>query len=141
MAERSVPDQEAMLALGAELAAIARPPLIVTLSGPLGAGKTTLVRGWLHALGHQGAVRSPTYTLVESHELAGMAVHHVDLYRLADGSEIEFLGLRELQTADAIWLVEWPERAAGMLPPIDWALAIAWAGEGRRVSGLPAATG
>jgi len=109
------------------------------LSGPLGAGKTTLVRAWLRALGHAGAVRSPTYTLIESYPLGVGTVHHLDLYRLADPEELEFLGLRDLLTPDAICLVEWPEHGLGVLPPADWQFTLDYADTGRRISGLPPA--
>lgn len=126
-----------MAALGLELARRLAPPRVVTLSGPLGAGKTELVRACLHGLGHDGPVRSPTYTLVESYPLATCTVHHLDLYRLGDPEELELIGIRDLATADAVWLIEWPDRGGDRLPPVDWAIAIAYAGSGRRVSGLP----
>ncbi len=106
---------------------------MVYLSGPLGAGKTTLVRGMLRGLGFEGRVKSPSYGLVESYALDGLAVHHLDLYRLADPGEIEFLGLEDLLADDALLLVEWPERGIGALPPADTEIRIGMAGEGRRV--------
>lgn len=137
MAERTAADPDAMAALGAELAGALAPPRVVTLRGPLGAGKTTLVRACLRALGHEGPVRSPTYTLIESYPLGDRTVHHLDLYRLGDPEELELIGVRDLATADAVWLIEWPERGGDRLPPADWALEIAYADCGRRVRGLP----
>jgi tRNA threonylcarbamoyladenosine biosynthesis protein TsaE len=137
VAERYVADPAAMAELGAELARLLKPPHVVTLSGPLGAGKTELVRACLRGLGHGGAVRSPTYTLVETYPLAGCTVHHLDLYRLGDPEELELIGVRDLATADAVWLIEWPDRGGDRLPEADWALEIAYADVGRRVSGLP----
>jgi tRNA threonylcarbamoyladenosine biosynthesis protein TsaE len=93
--------------------------LQIQLHGDLGAGKTTLARGFLQALGHSGLVRSPTYTLVESYALGAVTVVHTDLYRLQDPDELEALGLRELAVAAHVWLVEWPERAGSWLPVAD----------------------
>lgn len=128
-----------MEALGARLAGAIRAPAVVGLTGPLGAGKTTLVRGFLHALGHGGPVRSPTYTLVESYSLPPQTIHHLDLYRLADPEELENLGVRDLQDPAAIWLVEWPERGQGFLPALDWSIRIECdaGGTRRRLDGLP----
>lgn len=96
-------------------------PLLLFLSGELGAGKTTLTRGLLQALGVSGPVRSPSYTLVETHAAGRLAVLHVDLYRLADPDELEPLGLRDAHVPDTLWVVEWPERAGGTLPaPTLW---------------------
>lgn len=140
MAERTVADADAMLALGAELAAVLRPPAVVALEGPLGAGKTTLVRGWLRALGHTGPVRSPTYTLLETYLLAGVRVHHLDLYRIGDPEELEFIGVRDLVGDDALWLIEWPQRGGSRLPPLDHRIRIEYDAAGRRVHGLPDVT-
>ncbi len=125
--------------LGSELAAAmtgvahARPVLI-TLTGPLGAGKTTLVRSFLRTLGHRGAVRSPTYTLVEIYDFATFSVAHLDLYRLGDASELEFLGYRDFSESGWVCLVEWPERAAGALGRADLAIALDYQGSGRNVT-------
>jgi tRNA threonylcarbamoyladenosine biosynthesis protein TsaE len=89
------------------------------LHGDLGAGKTTLARGFLHALGHAGVVRSPTYTLVETYVLGALTVVHADLYRLLDPAEFEGLGLRDQATAGHVWLIEWPQRAGQWLPAAD----------------------
>lgn len=142
MAERQVDSPADMEALGASLAAQLRAPIVVGLEGSLGAGKTTLVRGFLRGLGHAGAVRSPTYTLVETYAFDGTVVHHLDLYRLADPEELENLGVRDLADHAAIWLVEWPERGRGFLPALDRCIHIdALEGDQRRLSGLPDALG
>lgn len=131
-----IPDEERMLALGRALgeAASAARGLVVYLEGDLGAGKTTLARGWLAGMGHAGRVKSPTYTLLEPYVLPdGRELAHLDLYRLADPEELEFLGLREIH--GGTWLlVEWPEKGAGHLPAPDLEVRIAFpAGGGRRV--------
>jgi len=118
---------------GARLAGCLTPGLLVFLQGELGAGKTTLVRGLLRALGHRGAVKSPTYTLVESYRLPSFTVHHLDLYRLGDPEELEWLGIRDLLAGDALCLIEWPARGAGVLPAPDLVISLDYAGGGRRV--------
>lgn len=106
----------------------------IHLEGDLGAGKTTLVRGFLRALGHAGAVRSPTYTLIEPYEFAGLTVLHFDLYRVADPDELEYLGVREQSDERTLWLVEWPDRGAGWLPDAELVLHLAPENGGRRLA-------
>lgn len=134
MIEQRLPDPEAQVAFGARLAALLPPRLIVYLEGDLGTGKTTLTRGVLAGLGHRGAARSPTYTLLEPYEIGERRLYHLDLYRLGDPQELEYLGLRDLLAEDAVWMVEWPERGLGMLPPPDLVIAIAYVPNGRHLS-------
>ena len=124
-------DSPATEMLGQVLAATRPARAVVHLHGDLGAGKSTLARALLRALGVQGAIRSPTYTLVEQYPLAtgGMALH-LDLYRIGDPGELEFLGLDPAETR--LWLVEWPERGQGGLPAADLDVVLAVEGEGRR---------
>jgi tRNA threonylcarbamoyladenosine biosynthesis protein TsaE len=105
---------------------------VLYLQGELGAGKSTCARSLLRALGVTGPVRSPTYTLVENYELAGLTCIHVDLYRLQTLTEIDELGLRDLVGPDCLLLVEWPERGGAALPPPDLELALKYAGDGRQ---------
>jgi tRNA threonylcarbamoyladenosine biosynthesis protein TsaE len=128
-------DAEATERLARALAQTAPTPAVVHLQGDLGAGKSTLARGWLRALGVTGAVRSPTYTLVERYALPAGEALHLDLYRIADGAELEFLGLDD---ADAVlWLVEWPERGGDSLPAADLRVGLVIEGAGRRCELLP----
>jgi tRNA threonylcarbamoyladenosine biosynthesis protein TsaE len=124
-----------MLAIGAAFASALKNlagPLVVTLEGELGAGKTTFVAALLHAFGFVGHVRSPTYTLIEPYELAGRALYHLDLYRLTDPREVDALALRDLLESRSIFLIEWPERGAGALPAPDIAISIRYAGADAR---------
>lgn len=129
-----LPDEAATARLGAALLVELDGPALVLLAGDLGAGKTTLVRGFLRAAGHTGPVRSPTYTLVESYRAECGPVHHFDLYRLGDPLELEELGGRDYFAGDAWCFVEWPERAAGLLPPADLVIELAVLGTGRRAT-------
>ncbi len=123
-------DAEATERLAQALARTAPTPAVVHLHGDLGAGKSTLARGWLRALGVTGAIRSPTYTLVERYPLPVGEAFHLDLYRIGDGAELEFLGLDDADAA--LWLVEWPERGGASLPAADLRVALAIEGDGRR---------
>ena len=106
--------------------------LVMYLDGDLGAGKTTTVRALLHALGVTGAVRSPTYTLIERYDTARGEIAHLDLYRIADPEELEYLALDELAERARLWLVEWPQRGQGALPLPDLILRLGVEGHGRR---------
>lgn len=127
------PDADAQQALGSVLADLCPVDCSVHLSGDLGAGKTTLVRGFLRGRGHAGPVRSPTYTLIEPYELPSGAVYHLDLYRLGDPEELEYLGLRDLLGDDLTLLIEWPERGSGWLPAPDLDIHIGHLDEGRDI--------
>ena len=126
-------DEAATLHLGAMLAGVLRPGLKIYLSGELGAGKTTLVRGVLRALGYRGRVRSPTFTLVELYGLSRLDLYHFDFYRFDDPREWSDAGFRDAFSAAAACLVEWPEKAAGQLPPADLRIRLDHADAGRRV--------
>ena len=125
-------------AIGATLARAVPPACVIYLEGDLGTGKTTLVRGFMRGLGHQGAVKSPTYTLIEPYELNDRRCFHFDLYRLADPGELEYLGVRDLLAGDAVLLVEWPDRGEGELPPADLVIRINYQGTGRELQFLAA---
>jgi tRNA threonylcarbamoyladenosine biosynthesis protein TsaE len=129
-----LPDEAATAALGAEIAAGLEPGLSIHLRGELGAGKTTLVRGVLRALGHQGPVKSPTYTLVELYEVSRLVLHHFDFYRFHDPREWSDAGFRESFNGRNVSLIEWPEKAGGLLPPADVEIDLASSGDGRSAS-------
>ncbi len=130
-------------ALGASLAPLVKryPGGVLYLEGALGAGKTTLTRGLLRALGVRGSIRSPTYTLLEPYEIENRPLLHLDLYRLNDPRELEQIGLRDYSPSQCWWLVEWPERGAGFLPPPDLRIALSHESGGRSAvwSGMRAA--
>jgi tRNA threonylcarbamoyladenosine biosynthesis protein TsaE len=126
-----LPDTAATLALARDLAPVLRRGGIVYLRGELGAGKTTFARGVLRALGVGERIKSPTYSLLERYQANGHDAFHLDLYRIAAVGELEWLGLDELDTSEAIVLVEWPERGYGALPPPDLEVTLEHAGSQR----------
>lgn len=127
-------NEEAQVGFGEALGLALQGRGLVYLEGELGAGKTTLTRGILRAYGHQGAVKSPTYTLVEPYELGSQRIYHLDLYRLSDPEELEFIGGRDVFADDALILVEWPSRGEGWLPTPDLRLMLEVAAQGRLVA-------
>lgn len=125
-------DTAATEKLGRDLAALLPEDTcgwMILLQGELGAGKSTLARSLLRALGHEGNVPSPTYTLVEPYCLGEKTVYHVDLYRIADAKELEFLGWSDLR--DGLLLIEWPERVNGLSAEADVLVELRYEGEGR----------
>jgi tRNA threonylcarbamoyladenosine biosynthesis protein TsaE len=130
-------DEVALAAVAARLAGCVRAGGVVYLRGELGAGKTTFARALLGALGVGARIKSPTYSLVESYSAGDLAIHHLDLYRIADPGELEWLGLADLTVGPYLLLVEWPERAGRALPSPDLVVSLAHAG-GKRDAALDA---
>lgn len=133
MNEQIIKSSAAMEQLGAALAQACQSGALIFLEGELGAGKTTLARGFLRALGWQGKVKSPTYTLMEDYDIDGYPVCHMDLYRLLDPEELEWLGIRDVLNQDTLCLVEWPDKGDGILPAPDLRVVIKYQGEAREV--------
>ncbi len=132
-----LPDERALGELARRLAARLASPALVCLGGDLGAGKTAFVRAFLRGLGFEGPVRSPTYTLVESYSLDGLTVHHLDLYRLCEPEELEFLGFRDLMADPALVFIEWAEKGEGWLGEPDLDLSLVPEAAGRRLVVTP----
>ncbi|KMN11423.1 tRNA (adenosine(37)-N6)-threonylcarbamoyltransferase complex ATPase subunit type 1 TsaE [Pseudomonas helleri] len=130
-------DEEAMVAFGGQLANITQGHGLIFLEGDLGAGKTTLSRGIIRGLGHTGAVKSPTFTLVEPYEIGDIRAYHFDLYRLVDPEELEFMGIRDYFDEDALCLIEWPQKGAGFLPKADLTITIRPHNTGRALTLSP----
>jgi tRNA threonylcarbamoyladenosine biosynthesis protein TsaE len=117
--KRAVPTEEAVKELAARFARHLEAPMVIYLKGDLGAGKTTFARAYIHALGYDGYVKSPSYGLLETYEAGGQKVLHLDLYRIEDPEELEFLALRDLFDGRSTLLVEWPEQGEKFLPKAD----------------------
>ncbi|MCB5189844.1 tRNA (adenosine(37)-N6)-threonylcarbamoyltransferase complex ATPase subunit type 1 TsaE [Methylobacillus arboreus] len=129
----ALPDEAATLAFGSRLAQVLTPGLNIYLHGDLGAGKTTLVRGLLRALGHTGKVKSPTYTLVEPYVVSTLNLYHFDLYRFVDPEEWDAAGFRDYFNPESLCLVEWPEKAQELLPAPDIDIRMQPEEQGRRI--------
>jgi len=127
-------DEAATIAFGQRLAKAINSKGLLTLSGNLGSGKTTLSRGLIQSYGHSGAVKSPTYTLVEPYEIGEKRIYHFDLYRMEDPEELEFIGLWDYLTQEALIIIEWPEKAFGVLPPADLAIQLEPQEKGRKIT-------
>ena len=129
-----LPDEVALIAQGADLAVRSEPGVVIELRGDLGAGKTTLSRGLIQAMGHRGAVKSPTYTLVEPYEHLMPPVYHFDLYRIADPDELNYIGVDAYFNDESVCLIEWPEKASSVLPQADLCIRLEHDPKGRYLS-------
>ncbi|HEX5306300.1 MAG TPA: tRNA (adenosine(37)-N6)-threonylcarbamoyltransferase complex ATPase subunit type 1 TsaE [Dyella sp.] len=136
----ALPDEAATQALAGRVAAAIDGGLVCHLHGPLGAGKSAFARALLHALGVSGRIKSPTYSLIESYPLGDALAWHLDLYRIADPDELEWLGIDALGEPGAVVLIEWPERGAGAVPAADVELFLSYAGSGRQAALRAAST-
>lgn len=128
-----LPNVEATECFARRLAQGLSAPMIMTFQGEIGAGKTTLIRAMLRALGVQSAIKSPTFSLVESYLIESLCIHHFDLYRIHDETELEYIGFRDYFTANAVCLIEWPERAMNDIHPVDINISFEFKGLGRQM--------
>jgi len=133
-----VPDEAASAAVAARFAAAVRTPCVIWLEGDLGAGKTLFARAFIHALGYEGYVKSPSYGLLETYHAGGVKVLHLDLYRIEDPEELEYLAIRDLFENDTVLLVEWPDRGGSLLPAADLTLRFFERSDTRCIRCVPA---
>ena len=134
---RNVPDEAASASLAGRFASVLEPPCVIYLRGELGAGKTLFTRAYIHAQGFEGYVKSPSYGLLETYELEGQTVLHLDLYRIEDPEELEFLAIRDLYGPDTVLMVEWPDRGDHFLPAPDLVLEFGETDESRFIRCRP----
>jgi tRNA threonylcarbamoyladenosine biosynthesis protein TsaE len=130
----NLPTERCSQEFAATLASILKPALTLVFSGDIGTGKTTIIRAMLQAAGVSCAIKSPTFSLVESYQIGHLAVHHFDFYRLHDESELDCMGFRDYFTSDTICCIEWPERVAGFLERSDLSFTLSPCGLGREMS-------
>ena len=131
--EIDLPDEQASERIAERLAACLLSPLVLTFSGDIGTGKTTLIRAMLRSLGVQTAIKSPTFSLVESYQGTDLQIHHFDLYRIHDEAELDYIGFRDYFSANALCCIEWPERAPGYLAVADIKFTLGLKGLGRKM--------
>ena len=129
--EMLFPNEQELEVFANKFASDLHLPLVIWLQGDLGAGKTSFARALIHALGYKGRVKSPTYGLLEQYQIASLQVLHMDLYRINDPGELEFLGLEDLLDNKTILLIEWPDRGGDWLPEPDFIFEFGYASEGR----------
>lgn len=126
-------DEQASEQLALVLARSLSAPLILSFSGEIGAGKTTLIRAMLRALGVSSAIKSPTFSLLEHYDCLGFSVHHFDLYRIHHEDELEYIGFRDYFSGDSVCCIEWAERAGRLLPHVDVLFDLKLCGAGREL--------
>jgi tRNA threonylcarbamoyladenosine biosynthesis protein TsaE len=129
--KKHFPDERSLIHFANKFAYEIPRPLVIWLEGDLGAGKTSFTRGLIHALGYQGRVKSPTYGLLEHYQLESLQVLHMDLYRISDPGEMEFLGIEDLLDEQTILLIEWPDKGGSWLPAPDFIFKFSYADQGR----------